>query len=125
MRKNSVKNTRVNEAVKEQISSILRDVKDPRIAPVTSVTRAAVAPDLKTCKVWISVLGDEEAKADTMAGLQSSAGYIRHMLAVTLNMRNTPELHFILDENIEYGVRMSKLIDEVMEKEKRDEDEQN
>ncbi len=115
MKKNSVKNTRINEAVREELSSIIRnDVKDPRIALMTSVTGAIVATDLKTCKVLISVLGDEKQKADTMAGLKSSSGYIRHQLAVRLNLRNTPELHFQLDESIEYGVRMSKRIDEVM-----------
>nr|WP_027870179.1 30S ribosome-binding factor RbfA [[Eubacterium] cellulosolvens] len=120
MRKNSVKNTRINEAVKEELSSIIRnDVKDPRIAMMTSVTEAIVAPDLKTCKVMISVLGDEKAKADTMAGLRSSAKFIRHELAVKLNLRNTPELTFRLDESIEYGVNMSKRIDEVMEEDRK------
>ena len=94
-------------------------MKDPRIAPVVSVTEAIVATDLKTCKVMISVLGDEKAKEDTMEGLKSSSGFIRHMLAVNLNLRNTPELHFKLDESIEYGVQMSKRIDEVMEQDRR------
>ena len=120
MRKNSVKNIRINESVKEELSNIIRnEVKDPRIAPVVSVTEAIVATDLKTCKVMISVLGDEKAKEDTLEGLKSSSGFIRHMLAVNLNLRNTPELHFKLDESIEYGVQMSKRIDEVMEQDRR------
>jgi len=120
LRKNSVKNIRINESVKEELSNIIRnEVKDPRIAPVVSVTEAIVATDLKTCKVMISVLGDEKAKEDTMEGLKSSSGFIRHMLAVNLNLRNTPELHFKLDESIEYGVQMSKRIDEVMEQDRR------
>ncbi|MGO5315222.1 30S ribosome-binding factor RbfA [Bilifractor sp. LCP19S3_H10] len=120
MRKNSVKNIRINESVKEELSNIIRnEVKDPRIAPVVSVTEAIVATDLKNCKVMISVLGDEKAKEDTMEGLKSSSGFIRHMLAVNLNLRNTPELHFKLDESIEYGVEMSKRIDEVMEQDRR------
>jgi len=120
LRKNSVKNIRINESVKEELSNIIRNVvKDPRIAPVVSVTEATVATDLKTCRVMISVLGDEKAKADTMEGLKSSAGFIRHMLAVNLNLRNTPELHFKLDESIEYGVHMSKRIDEVMEQDRK------
>ena len=119
MRKNSVKNIRINESVKEELSNIIRnEVKDPRIAPVVSVTEAIVATDLKNCKVMISVLGDEKAKEDTMEGLKSSSGFIRHMLAVNLNLRNTPELHFKLDESIEYGVEMSKRI-EVMEQDRR------
>jgi len=120
LRKNSVKNIRINESVKEELSNIIRnEVKDPRIAPVVSVTEAIVATDLKNCKVMISVLGDEKAKEDTMEGLRSSSGFIRHMLAVNLNLRNTPELHFKLDESIEYGVEMSKRIDEVMEQDRR------
>ena len=72
-----------------------------------------VAPDLKTCKAYISVLGDEKAQADTLAGLKSAEGYIRRELAHTLNMRNTPEIRFILDQSIEYGVNMSKKIADV------------
>ena len=119
MRKNSIKNTRINGEVQRELSSIIRnEIKDPRIAMMTSVTGAAVAPDLKTCKVYISVLGEEKAKADTLSGLRSAEGYIRRMLAKNLNLRNTPELTFVLDESIEYGVNMSKLIDTVREKEK-------
>ena len=124
MRKNSIKNTRINGEVQRELSSIIRNkIKDPRIAMMTSVTGAAVAPDLKTCKVYISVLGEEKAKADTLSGLRSAEGYIRRMLAKNLNLRNTPELTFVLDESIEYGVNMSKLIDTVREKEKGDENE--
>ena len=124
MRKNSIKNTRINGEVQRELSSIIRnEIKDPRIAMMTSVTGAAVAPDLKTCKVYISVLGEEKAKADTLSGLRSAEGYIRRMLSKNLNLRNTPELTFVLDESIEYGVNMSKLIDTVREKEKGDENE--
>lgn len=84
---------------------------------MTSVTAAEVAPDLKTCKVYISVFGDDEAKKETIRGLKSAEGFIRRMLAKTINLRNTPELTFVLDESIEYGVTMSKLIDEVTHKE--------
>ncbi len=87
--------------------------RDPRVAPMTSVVAVEVAPDLKTCKAYISVLGDEKAQADTLKGLQSAEGYIRRELAHTLNMRNTPEIKFVLDQSIEYGVRMSKKIDDV------------
>ncbi|HIX98432.1 30S ribosome-binding factor RbfA [Faecalicatena contorta] len=114
MRKNSIKNTRVNTEVLRELSNILRGgIKDPRIAPWTSVVAVEVAPDLKTCKAYISVLGDEKAQADTIAGLKSAEGYIRRELAHTLNMRNTPEIRFILDQSIEYGVNMSKKIADV------------
>ena len=114
MKKRSIKNTRINTEVQRELSNIIRSgIKDPRVAPWTSVVAAEVAPDLKTCKAYISVLGDEKAQADTILGLNSAASYIRRELARTLNMRNTPEIRFILDQSIEYGVNMSKKIDEV------------
>lgn len=72
--------------------------------------------DLKTCRAYISVLGEKEAKEATIKGLNSAEGYIRRQLARNLNLRNTPEIRFILDESIEYGVNMSKLIDDVTKK---------
>lgn len=114
MRKNSVKSTRINGEVKRVLAEIIRgDIKDPRIAPFTSVLDVEVAPDLKTCKVWISVLGDDDAVKSTVVGLKSAASYIRNQLARELNLRNTPELTFIADQSIAYGVNMTKMIDEV------------
>lgn len=114
MRKNSIKNTRINGEVQKVLADIIRsEIKDPRVGPVTSVTAVEVATDLKTCKVWISALGDEEAKLATIAGLQSAMGFIRRELARRINLRNTPEISFILDNSLEYGINMSKLIDEV------------
>lgn len=114
MRKNSVKNTRVNTEVLRELSMIIRgEIKDPRISTMTSVVSVEVAPDLKTCKAYISVLGDEEAKENTLLGLKSAEGFIRKELARRINLRNTPEIKFIMDQSIEYGVRMSKLIDDV------------
>lgn len=122
MRKNSTKNMRVNGEVMRELADIIRgDIKDPRIHPLTSVVAVEVAPDLKTCKAYISVLGDEQSKKDTLAGLKSAEGYIRRTLAKNINLRNTPEIHFILDESIEYGVNMSRMIDEVTKKDGEDE----
>ena len=118
MRKNSIKNTRINGEVRRELSAIIQnEIKDPRIHPMTSVVEVEVAPDLKTCRAYISVLGNEEEKRNTMEGLKNAEGYIRRQLAKTINLRNTPEIRFILDESIEYGVAMSKLIDEVSKKE--------
>lgn len=115
MRKNSVKNTRINGEVQRVLAQIIRgEIKDPRIAPMTSVVAVEVAPDLKTCKAWISVLGDEKAQTDTLAGLKSAEGYIRGQLARTINLRNTPQITFIMDQSIAYGVNMSKRIEEVV-----------
>lgn len=114
MRKNSIKNTRVNGEVQRELSNIIRGgIKDPRVAPMTSVVAVEVAPDLKTCKAYISVLGDEKAQEDTIKGLQSAEGYIQRELARKLNMRNTPEIKFVMDQSIAYGVAMSKMIDDV------------
>ena len=115
MRKNSVKNTRINSEVMKELANLIRsDIKDPRIAPMTCVTDVEVAPDLKTCKVWISVLGGDEARSETLKGLRSAEGYLRRQLAKNLNLRNTPELTFISDASTEYGMKMSAMIDEVM-----------
>ena len=123
MRKNSIKNTRVNAEVQHELANLIREgIKDPRIHTMTSVTGVEVAPDLKTCRAYISVLGDDEAKKNTIAGLKNAEGYIRRQLAKSINLRNTPEIRFILDESIEYGVTMSKLIDQVTRKEEVQED---
>ncbi|MBO5094102.1 MAG: 30S ribosome-binding factor RbfA [Lachnospiraceae bacterium] len=114
MRKNSIKNTRINGEVQRVLAEIIRSgIKDPRIAPLTSVVSVEVAPDMKTCKAWISVLGDEKAIEDTLAGLQSASGFIKSRLAKEINLRNTPEIRFVMDQSIAYGVSMSKKIDEV------------
>ena len=114
MRKNSIKNTRINMEVQRELSEIIRGgVKDPRIHPMTTVVSAEVTPDLKLCKVYISVLGSEEAGKETIQGLKSAEGYIRRELARRVNLRNTPKLQFIFDQSIEYGVNMSHLIDQV------------
>lgn len=115
MRKNSIKNTRINGEVLKELSEIIRrEIKDPRVAgAMISVVSAEVTPDLKYCKAYISVMGSEEAALDAIAGLKSAVGYIRRELARRVNLRNTPEISFILDQSIEYGVHMSRLIDEV------------
>ncbi len=100
--------------VQRELSNIIRgEIKDPRISPFTTVVAVEVAPDLKTAKAYISVLGDEEAQKNTLAGLKSAEGYIRRELARSVNLRNTPEIKFVVDQSIEYGVNMSKLIDDV------------
>ena len=114
MRKNSIKNTRINGEVQRVLAEIIRgEIKDPRISPWTSVVAVEVAPDLKSCKAWISVLGNEEVRENTLQGLKSAEGFIKRQLAKTINLRNTPEITFVMDQSIEYGVNMSRMIDEV------------
>lgn len=115
MRKNSVKNTRVNGEVQRVLAEIIRgEIKDPRISPWASVVAVEVAPDLKSCKAWISVLGDDEARESTLQGLKSAEGFIKRQLAKKINLRNTPDITFVMDQSIEYGVNMSRKIDEVI-----------
>lgn len=114
MRKNSLKLNKINNEVMRALSKIIHtEIKDPRINPMTSVVATEVSPDLKICKAYISVLGDEKSQQDTIKGLKSAEGYIRTLLAKSVNLRNTPQVIFIPDQSIEYGVNMSKLIDEV------------
>ncbi len=116
MRKNSTKNSRVNSEVQRALADIIRsDLKDPRIGMLVSVVSVEVTPDLKVCKAYISVLDKrEDAVESTLAGLKSATGYIRRELARKCDLRNTPELHFVMDQSIEYGVNMSRKIEEVM-----------
>ena len=114
MRKNSIKNTRINSEVLRELADIIRtEIKDPRIAEFTSVTAVEVAPDLKTMKAWISVLGDSEALDNTIRGLKSAEGFARRELARRINLRNTPEITFIPDDSIAYGIEMTHRIDEL------------
>lgn len=113
MRKNSVKNTRINAEVHKVLAEVIRsEIKDPRIPEFTSVTDVEVAPDLKTCKVWVSLLCDESQEAAALEGLKRAEGFMKNQLAKKLNLRNTPELRFIIDKSIQYGNHMAKLIDE-------------
>ncbi|NLJ90727.1 MAG: 30S ribosome-binding factor RbfA [Clostridiales bacterium] len=115
MRKNSIKNNRINNEVKKELSRIIEiELHDPRIKPMTSVVHVEVAPDLKTSKVYVSVFGNDDEKQSTIEGLNSAAPYIRSLIAKNVNLRNTPELKFILDESIEYGVSISKKIDDII-----------
>ena len=127
MRKNSIKNTRINMEVQRELSEIHRtEVKDPRVqAGMVSVVSAEVSPDLKYCKAYISVLGSEEAAQGVLEGLKSAMGYIRRELAARVNLRNTPEIRFVLDQSIAYGVKMTRMIDDVTRDLKTEEDDEN
>lgn len=121
MNKRSIKNTRVNMEVQRELSVLIsRELKDPRVHSMTSILSAEVAPDLKTAKIYISVLGNDDEKTDTIEGLNSASTYLRGQLAKNLNLRNTPKLDFILSNSIEYGVDMSKKINEVIQSEEEE-----
>ena len=123
MKKGSIKNNRINMEVQRELANLIRELKDPRIAVMTTVVAVEVATDLKTAKVFISVLGDDQAKEETMAGLNSAKGFLRKELAHTINLRNTPDLEFVYDESIEYGMKLSKMIDDLHVDSEEDSDE--
>lgn len=114
MKKGSIKNNRINGEVMRELSCILRDgVKDPRIDPLLSLTRVEVTPDLQFCKCYVSTFTGGESLEKTIEGLKSAEGYIRRELAHRVNLRKTPVLQFVADHSIEYGVEMSKRIEEL------------
>ena len=103
---------RVNEAVREVVSArIAEGLRDPRIGFVT-VTSVDTTPDLRQARVYVSVLGDEEERSETMAGLRSAHGVLQQSVARELRMKHTPTLQFVFDESIERGMRISELLDE-------------
>ncbi|NLK97015.1 MAG: 30S ribosome-binding factor RbfA [Epulopiscium sp.] len=106
---------RINEEIKKELSDIIRqDLKDPRInQTMVSVLNVDTTNDLKYCKIYISIMGDEEQKQGVIDGLKSASGFIRREIARRINLRNTPELIFKMDDSIEYGIRLSKLIHDV------------
>ncbi|MEI6601898.1 MAG: 30S ribosome-binding factor RbfA [Clostridia bacterium] len=110
---------RISEEVKKELSKIfLENLKDPRMPTMVSVLAVKVDKDLKFAKVFVSVLGDDKAKTDAQAALKSAAGFIRHEIGQRLNLRNTPEFHFIIDDSIAQGVAMSTLIKKTIEADK-------
>jgi ribosome-binding factor A len=102
---------RVAEALQETVAEVVqREIKDPRVGMVT-ITRASVSPDLRNARVYFSLLGDDAARQRSLEGLRSAAGFIRSQVARRLQLRVAPEIRFELDDNIEYAVRITKLID--------------
>jgi ribosome-binding factor A len=103
---------RVNGAVREVISAhISGDLKDPRIGFIT-VTGVETSPDLRSARVFVSVLGDESERDDALAGLRSAAGFLQAQIGRQLRMKRTPTLDFVYDESVDTGMRISKLLDE-------------
>ncbi len=99
---------RINDAVAQELAIALRDVRDPRIVNnFVSVTRAEVSPDLKIAKISYSVMGDQK---EALEGLKKATGLLRHHLAVTLNLRITPDLVFSADNSLEHGAHIAKLL---------------
>ena len=112
--KNNTRISRVNDEILKELSQIIRgELKDPRIGSMTSVVRVETTPDLKYCKVFVSVLGNDEEKNSVMQGLKNAAGFIRRLIAQRINLRFTPEFSFKLDESAEYAIHMNQLINKI------------
>ncbi len=113
---------RIGEQMQRELAALIRDgVKDPRVGMVT-VSAVEVTRDLAHAKVFVTVLGDEQARRDTMTALASAAGYLRHELGQRMLTRTVPSLRFVYDESIEHGSRLSALIDAAVEADKHDKD---
>ena len=107
---------RIDEEYRKELSQIIdRELKNPNITGMISVTKVKVTNDLKYAKVYVSILNSKNIK-DTLAGLKKSSGFIRSELAKRVNLRNTPELIFELDESLEYGARIDSILKEIMPK---------
>lgn len=119
---NSTRMGRINDDIQLALSSLLRSVKDPRVQQgLISVTRVETTGDLRYAKVWLSVLGELNEK-EFKRGLKSCGPWLRRELGASLNLRYTPELVFELDHSMEYGAKISRMIEEIEESEKHDEE---
>ena len=108
---------RINDLLREEISDILhREVKDPRMSGLVTVTDVDVSPDLQTAKVFVSVLGTDEETASTFRALRAGAHFLKRQLRKRLTIRRTPELEFLLDDSLERGARVLALLNEERER---------
>ena len=120
--KKHIKGTKINEAMLREVSRIIRDeVKDPDIPELTSITGVSVTGDLRYATVRVSIYGDNEVKDRAIKALKKASPFIRGRVAAGMNMRYTPEIKFVLDDAIEYGVNMISKINKIMNEGKNDE----
>ena len=115
MAKNETRLNRINEELKKEISHVLTfELKNPNVTGLLSVTRAKITPDFKYAKIYVSVLNSKDIEK-TMQGLKDSSGFIRSQIAKTINLRVTPELVFELDDSMEYGMKIDKILKDLNE----------
>ena len=121
MPENNTRLGRINEEYRKELSQIIGyELKNPNVTGLISVTKVKVTNDLKYAKVYVSILNSKNIK-DTLAALKKSSGYIRSELARRVNLRNTPELIFELDDSIEYGTKIDAILKEIMPKKENEE----
>ncbi len=104
---------RISEEVKRELSAIIRELKDPRLPVMVTVVAVKVTKDLKFAKAYISVMGSDEVKSGALAALKSASGFIRREVGHRLNLRNTPEFSFVIDDSIEYGAHINEILREL------------
>ncbi|MDI9475925.1 MAG: 30S ribosome-binding factor RbfA [Natronincolaceae bacterium] len=110
---------RLAEEIKKIASDIIRnELKDPRVSPMTSITEVDLTRDLRYVNIYVSILGDEEEKRETVEGLTRASGFIRREIGKNIKARYTPEVIFKLDNSIERGIHMYNIITKVSEQEK-------
>jgi len=115
---------RVDEAVRAVLSDVItQELKDPRVGFVT-VTAVKTSPDLRHARVYVSVLGDEAVRADSLAGLGSAHGFLQRRIASELRLKHTPALEFAYDDTVDRGIRLSALLDDRDERDESDGDEE-
>ena len=120
MPKNNNRQGRIDEELKKELSQIISyELKEPSVTGMVSVTRVKVTPDLKYAKISVSILNSKNVK-ETLAGLKKSSGYLRTELAKRVNLRNTPELVFELDDSLEYGAKIDKILNDIMKDVKKE-----
>ena len=110
----SFKNARLSEDILRELTGILRELKDPRIDPMLSIVKVDLAGDQSSCKVYVSSMSGMEKAKESVKGLTSAAGFIRRELGRRVQMRRSPELHFIPDDSIEHGVQIAKKLGEIL-----------
>lgn len=112
--KNNNRIGRIDEEYRKELSNIIGyDLKNPNVTGMISVTKVKVTADLKYAKVYVSILNSKNIK-ETMEGLKKSSGYIRTELAKRINLRNTPELIFEIDDSMEYGAKIDSILKEIL-----------
>ena len=104
---------RISEEIKKELSSIIRELKDPRIPMMTSVVSVNVTNDLRYAKAFISIMGTEEEKKNALKALSSAQGFIRREIGSRVQLRCIPEFSFAEDTSIEYGARINKLLNDI------------
>ena len=118
MSKHNTRLNRINGELKKEISHVITfELKNTNITGLISVTKVKITPDLRFARVYVSLL-NSKSKTKTMAGLQNAVGYIRGQIAKKINLRVTPDLQFELDESMEYGEKMDKIISDAIKKDK-------